>query len=187
MNWSTYQENTFRTKPNYLSVFLANKLEFKTLVDLGCGSGNDTVYMLKKGKIVTAIDGSLNEKYITSRINDEEKKRLSLIKSDFESVSIPKTDAILALFALPFCKPSEFSNLWNKLDKSLDIGGILVANLFGERDWHLNDDRVTNHTKEEVLALLKNYEILKWKEQEYTKDIDNTHWHYYDFVAKKIK
>ncbi len=187
MNWSSYQENTFRTKPNYLSVYLANNLEFNTLVDLGCGSGNDTVYMLKKGKRVTAIDGSLKEEYITSRINDDEKTRLTLVNSNFENVIIPKSDAILSLFSLPFCKPSEFNNLWSKIDKALDKGGILAANLFGERDWHMNDERVSNHTKEQVLELLRNYEIIKWKEQEYTREVDDTHWHYYDFVARKIK
>ncbi len=187
MNWELYQENTFRTKPNYLTVFLVNKLEFKTVVDLGCGSGNDTVYMLKRGKVVTAIDGSLNESYILDRISDEDKKRLTLDRSNFEEVVIPKTDVVLSLFSLPFCKPSEFNKLWNKIDNALDKDGIIVANLFGERDWHKSDKRVSTHTKEEVLALLKDYEILKWKEQEYTREIDNTHWHYYDFVAKKIK
>lgn len=187
MDWKSYQENTFRTKPNYLTVHLINKLNFNSVVDLGCGSGNDTVYMLKKGKKVTAIDGSLNEEFIISRINEDEQKRLVLDSHNFEDVLIPKTDVVLSLFSLPFCKPSEFNNLWNKINNALDKDGIIVANLFGERDWHMNDERVSNHTKDEVLDLLKDYEILKWKEQEYTRESDNTHWHYYDFIAKKIK
>lgn len=185
MNWSTYQENTFRTKPNYLTVYLVNKLEFNSVVDLGCGSGNDTVYMLKRGKKVTAIDGSLNEDYILSRIDEKEKNNLTLIDSNFEDITIPKCDVVVSLFSLPFCKPSEFNILWNKINKSLDKGGYLVANLFGERDYHFNDERISNHTKDEVLELLKDYEIIKWKEQEYTRELDNTHWHYYDFIAKK--
>ncbi len=50
LKWEEYQESTYRTKPNYLAVFLANKLSFQSIIDLGCGSGNNTVYMLKKEK-----------------------------------------------------------------------------------------------------------------------------------------
>lgn len=184
MSWSEYQERTYKTKPQYLAVYLANNLNVKSIVDLGCGSGNETVYFLKKGYQVTSIDAYLNESYITSRITASEKNNLTLINSKMEEVSIPKCDALVSLFTLPFCEHSEFNNLWNKIYESINSNGYLVANLFGP-NCYLKEEGKLTFTKEEVGSLLKNYEIIKWKEQEYTRNIDNTHWHYFDFVARK--
>ncbi len=83
------------------------------------------------------------------------------------------------------CAPSKFRKLWDKIFNALPSGGILTANLFGEKCFHKGNENVSTFTKEEVLELLKDYEIIKWKEQEYTREVDNTHWHYYDFIAKK--
>lgn len=184
MSWTEYQESTYRTKPNYLTVYLANNLSFNTVIDLGCGSGNDTVYLLKKGKKVTAIDAYLNEDYILNRITNETINNLTMIKDTMENIQLPKSDVILSLFVLPFCNPSQFNEVWQKVTSSINKNGYLVSNLFGERDHHKEFNRPT-FTKDEVLDLLKDFEIIKWKEQEYTRESDNTHWHYYDFIARK--
>lgn len=184
MSWSEYQERTYRTKPQYLAVYIANNLEFNTIVDLGCGSGNETVYLLKKGKQVTSVDAYLNEDYITSRITEEEQNNLHLIKSNIEDITIPKSDVIMSLFTLPFCNPEEFNNIWNKIKDSINPRGYLVANLFGNRSHHASK-QIPVFTEEQVKELLKDYTIIKWKEQEYQRELDDTHWHYFDFVAKK--
>ncbi len=100
VNWNEYQKKTYRTKPNYLAVFLANKMEFNSIIDLGCGSGNDSVYMLKKGKQVISVDESLNEEYILDRITKEEFKNLTMIKKKFEDLDLPLVDCIFSAFAL---------------------------------------------------------------------------------------
>lgn len=184
MSWNEYQKATYRTNPQYLVVYLANNLKFNTVVDLGCGSGNETVYLLKKNKQVTSIDAYLNEDYILSRIINSQKNNLTLIKESMETVNIPKTDVVVSLFTLPFCEPSKFNILWNNIKESINKGGYLVANLFGERCYH-KENGIPVFTEEEVKELLKDFDIIKWKEQEYTKDKDNTHWHYYDFIARK--
>ena len=62
---------------------------------------------------------------------------------------------------------------------------MFVGNLFGDRDYRRNRTDINTFTKEEVLNLLKDYDIKKWKEQEYIRDSDSTHWHYFDFVVTK--
>lgn len=106
-------------------------------------------------------------------------------KGKFEEIKLPKTDCILTTFAQPFCSPSKFNDLWNTIYEVLPSGGIFAANLFGDRCFHKENKEVSTFTKEEVLELLKDYEIIKWKEQEYIKDLENKKWHYFDFVAKK--
>ncbi len=185
MNWKEYQNFTFRSKPNYLAVYAVNHFDFHNAIDLGCGSGNETVYLLKKGKNVLAVDGNLNKNFILSRLSENQKAKLTLKQCQFEEVKLPNADFIIATFTLSFCNPNEFMNLWNKIKKSLEPNGILAANLFGNRDWHINNPNVSNFTKEEVLKLLKDFELIKWKEQEYDQEADQTHWHYYDFIAKR--
>lgn len=184
MSWQEYQEKTYKTKPQYLAVYLVNNTNFSSVIDLGCGAGNETVYFLKKGKKVVAIDGFLNESYVLDRISSSEKENLTLINEKFESVNLPQTDAVFSVFTLPFCNTEYFPELWQKIVTCINDNGYLVANLFGERDHHQNFG-LKVFTKDEVLSLLKDFEIIKWKEQEYTRESDNTHWHYYDFVAQK--
>ena len=185
MSWRDYQESTFKMKPNYLAVYLVNHQSFQKVIDLGCGSGNDTVYFARKGKSVLAIDRELSENYITQRLSIKELKRVFLQQSFFETVLLPQTDCVYSVFSLSFCDPCSFIILWNKIVQSLKSGGLLAANLFGERDSHSNNSKVSTFTKEEILKLLVDFEIVKWKEQEYNRKSDSLHFHYYDFVAVK--
>lgn len=91
----------------------------------------------------------------------------------------------MACFSLSFCHPSYFHSLWNEITMSLNEGGILIGNLFGDRDYRRNRIDINTFSKEEVFKLLQDYDIKKWKEQEYIRDSDSTYWHYFDFIAKK--
>lgn len=183
MNWSKYHKNTFQTTPNYLAVYLVNHHSFETVIDLGCGSGNDSVYFARKGKKVLAMDGYLNEEYILSRLTKREIKRVQTQKVFFEEVLLPKVDCIYSVFSLPFCNPCHFAILWNYIVQTLEPGGLFAGNLFGERDSHAKDSKVNVFSEKEVKELLKDFVIIKWKEQEYDKE--SMHFHYYDFVAVK--
>lgn len=185
MDWKKYQKNTFRDEPSELTKYVVENLEFKTAIDLGCGSGNDTVYMVKNGKKVLAIDKFLKEPYILHRLTKSQRENVIFDHASLEEVDLPKTDLILSIFALPFCKIDTFSNLWNRIKKSLEPNGIIVANMFGKGN-HYKDDEVIKLTKNEVLYYLKDFEILKWEEKEFDRKLDNTHWHFYNFIARKI-
>ncbi|MDE6292955.1 MAG: class I SAM-dependent methyltransferase [Bacilli bacterium] len=183
MDFKDYQERYFKTNPNYLAVYIANNLEFNTVIDLGCGSGNETVYFLKKGKEVIAVDKIINKEYFYSRIKDD--KKLTLEECAFEDWQFKNADAIFSTFALSFCSVDKFQELWNTLYEVLPKGGILAANLFGKKDTFASEGNVNVFSKEEVLYLLKNYDVVKFKEQEYDQEQTGKHRHYYDFVAIK--
>ena len=60
LKWKEFYQKTELENPSIiLKKFFEMKLDNTTLkrvIDLGCGSGNDTIYLLKKNYFVTAID-----------------------------------------------------------------------------------------------------------------------------------
>ena len=60
-DWSNYQERTYNDDVCKLLKYFLNNYKVANAVDLGCGSGNETVYMIKNGINVTAIDRQLNK------------------------------------------------------------------------------------------------------------------------------
>ena len=123
-----------------LLIYFLNNYKIKDAIDLGCGSGNETVYMLKNGIEVTAIDRQLNKDFILNRLNDKEKEKISFSEQDFETVRLESTDAVTAFFSIPFCNPEHFNELWDKIYESINVNGYFVGQLFGDRDeWKDNE------------------------------------------------
>lgn len=186
-DWSNYQKNTYNDEVCNLLIQFLDKYNINDAVDLGCGAGNETVYMIKKGINVTACDKQLNKDLILSRLNDNEKEKIKFIQSDFVNIDIPKTECVCAFFSIPFCNPKEFNHLWQKIYDAIEKDGYFVGQLFGNRDaWSDNKD-INTFTIEEAKEYLKNYQIQYFKEDEFVRESDNKKWHFYNIIAKKIK
>ena len=185
-DWSHYQSGTLNDEvATLLKDFMDNYSDYNNVVELGCGAGNETVYMIKKGYNVVAIDRQLNPNFILDRLTEEEKNRVTFIEKDFSELEIPKCDCLTAFFSIPFCKQDYFNNLWNNIYESLNDNGYFVGQLFGDRDaWNVVD-WVNTFSKEQVLKYLDKYEVLKFEEVEYIRESDNKKWHYFDIIAKK--
>lgn len=104
-DWSNYQNNTLNDKvENLLIEFLDNYKNINNYVDLGCGAGNESVYLLKRGYKVTSIDRQLNKDFILDRLTEEKKNNVTFIESNFEDLVIPKTDCIHSIIGVPIIK-----------------------------------------------------------------------------------
>ena len=68
MNWKNYQESTKKSQPNYLTIYANHNFVFQTVIDNGCRSGSDSVYLVKHGKKVLAIDQLLEPDYFYSSL-----------------------------------------------------------------------------------------------------------------------
>lgn len=90
-NIEKYYENTAEAKPNY-TVKKFTKLNAKpgNAIELGCGAGRDTVYLIKNGWNVLAIDREDVKARIKAKLTKEEMKRFEFLKQEFENIELKK-------------------------------------------------------------------------------------------------
>ncbi|TYQ30981.1 class I SAM-dependent methyltransferase [Pseudanabaena sp. UWO310] len=159
-------------------------------IDLGCGDGRDTVELLKRRWQVLAIDG--NEQAIAKLYDrkDIDSTWLETQVMCFESIALPNSvDLINSSFALPFCHPEDFPNLWNKIISSLRNGGRFCGQLFGDRDtWATTYPNMTHYPKEKVEELLQSFKVEYFEEEEHHGETtigEQKYWHIFHIVACK--
>ena len=186
-----YYKNTKNIPPNYITQkFIKLKIKPTNAIELGCGAGRDTEYLIKNDWKVLAIDKEDVKSIITSRLSKEEQKNCKFSKQEFENLQLEKTNLIVANFSLLFCNQNQFVKLWNKINESILKNGYFVGNFFGNNDeWKKQEEEMTFLTKEQVIELFKNFEIIDFKEVE--KDCFNglgimKHRHIFNVIAKKI-
>jgi tellurite methyltransferase len=158
----------------------------ESALDLGAGAMQDSKYLLEQGFMeVVAVD---SEPSVAAR--DLQDKRAQIVISTFEEFKFPvnKFDLVNAQFSLPFTHPREFERVFNSIKQSLKEGGILVGQLFGDRDeWTFNQD-MTFLNKEEISNLLSDTEVLQMREEERdgtTAAGDEKHWHIFNLIIRK--
>lgn len=184
-DWTNYQNETYGDDVCKLLIEFLDNYKVDNAIDLGCGSGNETVYMIKNGIKVLAIDRQLNQDFILNRLSDNEKKMISFKESSFEDVELPKTKLLTSFFSIPFCNPNNFDELWTKIYNSIEDNGYFVGQLFGDRDaWNVVES-INTFSIDKVKEYLKNYNIIKLEEIEYVRKSDNKKWHFYDIIAQK--
>lgn len=197
--WKPYYERTVGKPPHYTlqkAVSLTRTDANKFAIDLGCGSGRATLWLLEKGWHVLAID---KDEIPFEFFNDKMKKKqqeqiLKIHISMFEDLNLipyPRVDLIHAGLSLPFCNPKNFHDFWEKVVAQLKPGGIFVGQFFGKKhSWLLTKTGITFHTKEEVLSLLDSFSIKYFSEEEEEEENrqdnqDPIHWHVFHIVARK--
>ena len=157
-------------------------------MDIGAGSGTDTVELLRRGWHVLAIDGDPHGiERLRKRANDDE--RLETHVGRFEDERWSDVDLVNASFALFFCTPQAFVAVWRRVVDSLRPGGRFAGHLLGDRDtWAANPD-MNHHTRGVAERLLTGLEVELFEESEEpqgrTAVGDSKHWHSYHVVARK--
>lgn len=186
-----YYDNTEKNTPrNNVRYFVESiKTNKKNAIELGCGAGNDTVYLIKNGWNVLAIDKEDVEERIKKRLNVEELKRFTFQKQCFESLELKECNLIVANYCLSFCSSNKFQELWNKVNNSILKGGYFVGNFFGVNDsWNMTKRDMSFFSQEQVISLFKDFEIVFFKEFEndgLTGLGKMKYWHVFDVIAKR--
>ena len=116
-----YYNNTENMQPNKNIIYFMNKIKPipRNAVELGCGAGRDTRYLIKKGWNVLAIDKNDVKERISKRLTNEELKRFRFSKQNFEDVVLEKCELIVSNFSLSFCDKDKFEELWEKIQKNI--------------------------------------------------------------------
>ena len=100
-----------------------------TAIELGCGAGRDTIYLIKNGWNVLAIDKNHLKERISNKLTEEELKRFRFSKQQFEEVKLEKTNLLVSNFSLSFCDKDKFNELWDKIQNSIKLNRILRRKL----------------------------------------------------------
>ena len=106
-----YYDNTQSDKPRNNVEYFINEIQCNSgnAIELGCGAGNDTVYLIKNNWNVLAIDREDVKERIAKRLTKEELAKFKFQKQNF----------IVANYSLSFCNKNKFSKLWNKINDSI--------------------------------------------------------------------
>lgn len=194
--WANYYENTLYFTRPHLTLMLAYQYfemenqSFGKAVDLGAGTGRDTLFLLEKGWEVLALDKE--ELAIDIILNRVEQNLANLETStiSFSEMNLPENvDLINASFSLPYAKPEEFYEVWEKISSSLRPGGRFCGHFFGENDSWSNKPDLTFLSEDEVFSLFENHFLIEYYQIEeglFPEANGNMkYWHRYHLVAKK--
>lgn len=157
--------------------------------DLGCGTGIDTLELLRNGWSVLAIDHDQRSIEILEQNILPQPSFLTTRLQSFENLSLPTLQLINASHALPFCKPRYFDNCWATICQALQPGGIFCGHFFGiHDDWSLRP-AMTFHRKEDMATLFSGFDLLRIEEIE--KDGPTIsgmikHWHLFTVIARAL-
>lgn len=158
-------------------------------VDLGCGSGNDALEILRRGWRLRALDAHPDAvRRVIERVPAKLASRLETEVTRFEDLTLPPALLLNASFSLPFCPPAAFPRFWEMLLGALRPGGRISGQLFGDRDEWADREDMTFQTREEAERLLAPLEIEMLEEIERDgKTAVGTakHWHVFSIVARK--
>ena len=120
-NIEKYYNNTESKKPRNNVQYFNDEIKCNPskAIELGCGAGNDTIYLIKNNWNVLAIDRENVEERITKRLGKEELAKFTFQKQEFETLKLEENNLIVANYSLPFCKKDKFEELWNKIKRSI--------------------------------------------------------------------
>lgn len=186
-----YYNSTESERPRKCMKYFIDKIKCNpgNAIDLGCGAGNDSVYLIKNKWNVLAVDREDVEDRIVNRLNDDDIKRFRFKRQSFEEVELEKNDLIVANYSLPFCNKDKFGELWNKIKGSILDNGYFVGNFFGVNDsWSVTKPQMLFLSKEQVIELFDGFEIVFFEEIE--KDSLTAlgklkHLHFFNVIARK--
>ena len=116
-----YYYNTQSDKPRNNVEYFINEIQCNSgnAIELGCGAGNDTVYLIKNNWNVLAIDREDVEERIAKKLTKEELTKFTFQKQDFEILKLEKNNLTVANYSLPFCDKDKFEKLWNKIKRNI--------------------------------------------------------------------
>lgn len=194
-DWAAYYEKTGARPPRPTLIRALDAFDREgrpadaLAVDLGCGSGRDTIEILRRGWPVLAVDASPDAfEGLRARPDLPAGAQIATQLARFEDMTLPPCDLVNAAFSLPLCPKPEFPAVWAKIVAALRPGGRFSGQLYGDRDSWAGRADMTLLTRAEAEACLAGLEIEYFDEEEddsVTPRGKPKHWHIFHIVARK--
>jgi tellurite methyltransferase len=192
--WANFYKDVGGRQPRLLLMDVLERFDQESsknprkAIDLGCGDGTETAFLLAKGWHVLAIDSEPSAfDYLNTKIPPQAHERLQTQIAKFEDVELSAADLIYAGYSLPFCHPQHFEALWNKIVTNINPAGRIAGQLFGVNDTWVSNPNLTFFTAEGARALFAPFEVESFQEED--ADGESTlgpkHWHIFHVIARK--
>ena len=124
-NVEKFYKNTKNATPHdNIKRFVEMKTKNGNAIDLGCGAGRDTIFLIKNNWNVLAIDREDTRELIEAKLNENELQKFKFVCQNFENIELEKNNLVISNFSIPFCSKNYFQEFWNKVVDSIEIGRI---------------------------------------------------------------
>lgn len=106
---------------------LIGDVKGKKVLDMGCGGGNNSIALAKRGAIVTGVDISQEQLAHAQRNAEREGVKVRFIASSMEEYEVTEGeyDVVISMAALGYIEHVE--PVFEKISRSLKDGGIFVC------------------------------------------------------------
>ena len=147
-----YEETVDVSMEEVMDHFAQLLPENAEVLDLGCGSGRDTIALEERGFYVTPMDGSEEMCKLAEVNTDEEVLLMTYEEMDFDDVF----DGIWACASLVHLPEEEMKETLDKLVQALKMDGILYLSVHkGDRDGIYNGRYFHDYTKKELYGMIE--------------------------------
>ena len=140
-NYKAYHEKTFSIDPSSFLAPLAQRLPAEAFIlDVGCGSGRDLLWMKKRGFDVIGFERSPGLAELA-----RDNAGCEVIEGDFETYNFDSilADAIMAIGALVHVPHKRFSRAFENITSAIsDNGSVLITLKEGPGDLEDPDGRI---------------------------------------------
>ena len=161
-NSKEYIESTLSVDMSHLyNDFLKHIPKGGHILDLGCGSGRDSLEFIKRGYKITAVDGSKELANAASKIIGQQ-----VICSKFEDLKLTETfDGIWASASLLHVNKNDIVDVIKNLSTNLKPNGVFYMSFkYGENEYIDEKGRYFNcYTEETFKEMLSQVQNLKIK------------------------
>lgn len=188
--WTSKSSQPWETLSKTVEFFQAEGVEPQQAVDLGCGVGKDTAFLIENGWKVVAVDGeSLAQEYLFAKIPESKKDDVTFVVSTYEDfIFSQEVQIVNASYALPFCSPAHFEDVMQRITSAIAVGGRFCGHFFDPKDTWATDESMVFLDEEQINKHFKDFKIEFFNEVE--KDgvsgSGPKHWHVFDIIAKKV-
>lgn len=169
-----------------LEKFVSNLPESAEILDLGCGSGRDSLYFIERGFDVTAVDGSEELCELASIHIGQDVLQMEFKDLDFHEVF----DGVWACASLLHIPTEEMEEVLMKISDCLKPGGVLYMSFkhgefSGFRKGRYFNDYKTK-TMKELLSKNNELEIIEiWKSPDIRANREDENW--LNVLVKKME